>query len=229
MGHIQEIHGLTARRSDWSSKRWLIPVVVCAALILALGAEAKKDQALANKPHPYAAFPLWKDVSGNGPFATLDEGQLPNGTRWGAYASRVGAGRAGYERPCLSIARITSYGLYGQENGCSIPTPAPAGSMALYLDIAFTYQTRPDGPFIGETILGLTFQPTVKSVVLKYADGGELRRRTRFFNSKQQKNTKLPPFRYVALAMMDDVCVEQVVGYSDTGAELFSAETGLCF
>lgn len=209
-------------------KRWLISAV-CTTLILALGAEIKRDQALANERHPYAGFPLWRDVFGNGPFATLIEGQLPNGSRWGAYASRVGGGRVGYERPCLSIAQITRYGEYRNANGCAIPTPAPNRSMALYLFIATTYQTRPDGPFVGETILGLTFQPAVRSVVLKYKDGGQLARRTQLFNFKQQKKTKLPPFRYVALGVMDDVCVEQVVGYSSIGAELFSAETGLCF
>lgn len=205
--------------------------VLCTALILALSAEVENDQALANKRHPYAGFPLWKDVSGKGPFATLIEGQLPNETRWGAYASRVGAGRVGYERPCLSIARITRFGEYGAVHGCGplVPTGDQSSNYPNYIYIAATYQTRPDGPFIGETALGLTFKTTVRSVVLKYAHGGELRRRTRFFNSKQQKKTKLTPFRYVALGLMDDVCVEQVVGYSSTGVELFSAETGLCF
>jgi hypothetical protein len=101
------------------------------------------------------------------------------------------------------------------------PTP-------VYLAISATYQTKPDGPFIGESVLGLTFDPMVRSAVLEYDDGGQLQRRTRLFNSKQQKKTKLPPFRYIAVALQDDVCVATVVGYSKDRSELASAETGLC-
>jgi len=74
----------------------------------------------------------------------------------------------------------------------------------------------------------LTFASAVRSVVLKYAGGGQLQRRTRLFNSKQQRKTKLPPFRYIALALQEDVCAESVVGYGENGAELFSSDTVLC-
>jgi hypothetical protein len=184
--------------------------------------------ASASQRSPYAKFPLYKDVSGHGPFATLDEGQLPNKTRWGAYASRVGKGRLGYERPCLSLAHITRWGQYTDVHGCGIPAPTEKRSMPVFLSIAATYQTKPDGPFIGEAILGLTFSTAVRSVVLEYEDGGQLQRQTRLFNSKQQKKTKLPPFRYIAVALQKDVCVSNVIGFSKNGTELFSFETLLC-
>lgn len=209
--------------------RWLT-LIACSCVAFGLFLGSFRGQALASSP--YAAFPLWKDVSGNGPFATLGEGQLPNGTRWGAWASRVGAGRRGYEKPCLSLARITESGVYAAVHGCAPLEPtkdqASAKYWPNYVYIGATYQTRPDGPFVGETVLGLTFDPTVSSVVLKYAGGGQLQRRTRLFNSRQQKKTKLPPFRYIALALQQDVCAESVVGFGKNGAELFSAETVLC-
>lgn len=217
-------------RARVEGKKWLLPIV-CVLLGWMLAFQVREDQASGSQRSPYAAFPLWKDVSGSGPFATLREGQLPNGTRWGAYVSRVGKGRLGYERPCLSMARITRIGLYTDVHGCapvlSIEDEA-SSYVPNYLSISATYQTRPDGPFIGETVLGLTFNRSVRSVVLKYADGGQMRQQTRLFNARQQDKTKLPPFRYVAIALQKDVCVATVIGYGNSGAELFSAETVLC-
>lgn len=205
-------------------KRLLAGICTAVALVLfAAGGEATAGQR-----SPYAGFPLYKDVSGNGPFATLGEGQLPNRSRWAVYASRVGKGRRGFEQPCLSLARITRIGEYTDVHGCGPLVPTDDEAPPNYAYIAATYQTRPDGPFIGETVLGLTFRPTVRSVVLKYVDGGQMQRDTRLFNAKQQKKTKLPAFRYVALALQQDVCVATVEGFSGDGTQLFSAETGLC-
>jgi hypothetical protein len=201
---------------------------VSAALFLVIVVLAEPVDGRASQRSPFAGFPLYKDVSGNGPYATLDEGQLSSRTRWGAYASRVGAGRRGYEQPCLSLARITRYGEYGDVHGCAPLVPTATYAIPNYLYIAGTYQTKPNGPFVGETVMALSFGTTVQSVVLKYTDGGQLRRRTRFFNPKQQRKTHLPPFRYIAMALQDDVCVETVVGFSRSGSEVFSAEPGLC-
>jgi hypothetical protein len=209
-----------------SAGRWSKSLLVCAAAALLFSGYGA--QAGAAERSPYAGFPLYKDVSGGGPFATLDEGQLPDQTRWGAYASRVGGGTRGYEQPCLSLARITRFGEYTDVHGCGPLVPAEDQSPPNYAYIAGSYQAKKDGPFIGETVLGLTFKPMVRSAVLKLVGGRQLQRRTRFFNSRQQKKTSLPPFRYIAIALQDDVCAETVVGYSAAGSELFSAETGLC-
>lgn len=208
-------------------RRWR-GLLACAAFVLMIFGISNGGDARASQRSPFADFPLYKDVSGNGPFATLDEGQLPNKTRWGAYASRVGKGWPGYERPCLSLAHITRWGEYTDVHGCGRLAPTAESSMPNFLFIAATYQTKPDGPFIGEAILGLTFSTAVRSVVLEYEDGGQLQRRTRLFNSKQQEKTKLPPFRYIAVALQKDVCVETVIGYSEDGSELFSAKPLLC-
>ena len=207
--------------------RWL-KASVAALLLVSLVVPSGTD-AHASQRSPYAGFPLHKDVSGNGPFATLGEGQLRNGTRWGVWASRVGAGRPGYERPCLSLARITRWGLYGDKHACGKPASPEQGQAPVYVSVGGAYRTKPKGRVTRETVLGLSFSPTVRSALLKYTNGDELRQPTRFFNVEQQKKTNLPPFRYIALALQDDVCVETVVGYSKGGSELFSAETGLCF
>jgi hypothetical protein len=207
--------------------RWLVPMACLASALLLLAASPRVD-ASTSKQSPYAGFPLYKDVSGSGAFATLDEGQLPNQTRWGVYASRVGAGRRGYEQPCLSLARITQFGEYTDAHACGPLAPTGDQAVPTHAYIAGSYREKKDGPVVGETVLGMSFRPTVRSVVLEFVDGRQLQRRTRLFNSKQQKKTKLPPFRYVAVALQDDVCAGVVVGYSKDGSELFSAETGLC-
>ena len=216
----------TAAKARWMGR---LALVVCAAFSLTFIAVVSDRDASANQRSPFAGFPLAKDVSGNGPFATLGEGQLPNGTRWGVWASRVGAGRLGYERPCLSLARITRSGLYRDGHACGRLAPRAKGAKPVYVSIGGVDQTKPGGPIVGESVLGLSFSPSVWSAVLKYVDGGEIVRRTQFFNLKQQRKTNLPPFRYIALALQDDVCVETVVGYSKSGTELFSAGTGFCF
>ena len=218
---------MTRIANGWWMRRPLL--LLCAAFSLVLCAGTKADDASGDQASPYAGFPLSKDVSGNGPFATLGEGQLSNGTRWGIWASRVGVGRLGYERPCLSLARITRHGLYADKHMCGKLIPTSDVSHPVYVSIAASYTNKPNGSTIRESMVGLSFRQIVRSAVLKYADGRELRQRTRFFNTKQQKKTSLPPFRYIALALRDDVCVETVVGYSKAGDELFSAKTGLCF
>ena len=128
----------------------------------------------------------------------------------------------------MSLARITVVGEYGAVHGCGPLIPKGNQDVPNYVYIAGAFQANPDGPLIGESVLGLTFSPAVRSAVLKYVGGGQLRRQTQLFNGKQQAKTKLSPFRYIALAVQDDVCVGTVVGYSKSGSELFSAETLLC-
>lgn len=209
-------------RSCW--QRAIVGAIL-AVLLLPLSSAAAAG---GGQQSPFADFPLYKDVFGSGPFAKLGEGQLPNRSRWGAYASRVGKGRRGYEQPCLSLARITRFGEYSAVHGCSPLVPTDEEAPPNYVYIAGSTQFKEDGPVIGESVLGLSFQPKVRSVVLKYVGGGQLRRRTQLFNGKQQAKTKLTPFRYLALAVQADICAGTVVGYSKNGAELFTAETGLC-
>jgi hypothetical protein len=198
--------------------------VGCAVSVLPMAGKAGAGE---RQQAPFASFPLYKDVVG-GPFATLGEGRLPNKSRWGAYASRLGDGKRGYEQPCLSLARITRFGEYSAVHGCSPLVPTDDEAPPNYVYIAASSQLKKDGPVVGESVMGLSFKPGVRSVVLRYTNGGQLTRRTRLFNASQQRKTKLTQFRYVAFAVQADVCVESVIGFSKSGDELLSAATGLC-
>jgi hypothetical protein len=181
--------------------------------------------------NPYADFPLWKDVPGR-TFAVLGEGSLPKRTRWGVYASRGGTGRKGYENPCISVALITVFGEYGNAYACRPLLPDPerpvsADEPVVYVAIAGSGM-EPGGAVIGETVMGLSFSLGVRQVVAKFAEGGQIMRQTKLFNARQRTKTHLPPFRYVALGLQRDFCVETVVGYGAADQAEFEAPTDAC-
>lgn len=174
----------------------------------------------------FNTFPLWMDVPGR-TFITLREGRLGDGTRWAVYASRVGQGQRGRKNPCLSVARITHAGGYGDAHRCGEPTPS-GNQPPVYVSITGSYQNRPDGPVIGEAVMGLSFRVDVKRVKLVFADSGSLVRPTKLVNASQMRKTGLPAFRYVALGLQRDVCVDTVIGYNQSGETIFEAPTRLC-
>jgi hypothetical protein len=76
--------------------------------------------------------------------------------------------------------------------------------------------------------MGLSFRVDVKRVKLVSADSGSMVRTTKLVNAAQMRKTGLPAFRYVALGLQRDVCVETVIGYDQTGETIFEAPTRLC-
>ncbi len=174
----------------------------------------------------FDSFPLWIDVPGQ-TYITLNEDRLSDGTRWGVYASRVGQGQRGQKNPCLSVARITRAGGYGDAHRCGEPTPE-GNQPPVYVSITGSYQNRPSGPEIGESVMGLSFRVDVQRVKLVFADSGSMTRPTKLVNAAQRRKTGLPAFRYVALGLQRDVCVETVIGYDQTGESTFEAPTRLC-
>ena len=175
----------------------------------------------------FDSFPLWKDVPGRS-FAKLGEGRLKSGTRWGVYASRVGSRRTRREEPCISAARITVGGRYTDAHGCGPLAPQPGSDPPVYVTITGSGQNELNGPVVGESVLGMTFKYQVRSVLLRFSNATEMAHRTRLFNAKQMVKTGLAKFRYIAIGLQRDVCVQEVVGYSATGGQLFSRQTDLC-
>lgn len=174
----------------------------------------------------FNSFPLWMDVPGRA-FITLNEGRLGDGTRWGVYASRVGQGQKGRGNQCLSVARITHAGGYGDAHRCGEPTPS-GNQPPVYVSMSGSYQNRPNGPIIGEVVMALSFRVDVKRVKLELADSGSMVRPTKLVNAAQMRKTGLPAFRYVALGLQEDVCVETVIGFDQSGDLIFEAPTRLC-
>jgi len=171
----------------------------------------------------YADFPLWKDVPGR-TFAVLGEGSLRNRTRWGVYASRASGSKRAYENPCVSVASITAFGVYGNAHRCGplLPASEPSTEPAIYVAIGGSSSKS------GETVMGLSFSPQVQKVVARFAAGGQITRRTKLLNARQRAKTHLPPLRYIALGLQRDVCVETVIGYDAAGSVILQAPTQSC-
>lgn len=187
-----------------------------------LGASAQSSQSSA-----YDSFPLYKDVPGDA-FARLGEGKLSDGTRWAAYASRGTRADKGRKEPCLSVARITRFGEYGYAGQCGPLAPDGPGNAPVYVSISGSYDTKPGGKVIGESVNALSFKLSVEKVVLTLSTGETLTRRTKIFNSAQKAKTNLTGFRYLAIGMQRDACVISVTGFNHQGKVILQEDTSGC-
>jgi hypothetical protein len=173
-------------------------------------------------------FPLWIEVPGDS-FATLDHGQLPNGSKWGSYVSRVGAGSTNSKHPCVTVARLSAIGEFHSASDCGpLAGSSDAGREPVYASISETYQNRVGGPVRAETVMALTFGPKVVRVVMNLASGDEMAMHARLLSRRQQRKSGVVSLRFVALALQREVCVVGVTGYDSSQAELFTASTDLC-
>jgi len=175
-------------------------------------------------------FPLWIEVPA-ARFAVLAQGQLPNETKWASYISRYGRHRASAQRPCVTVARLTKIGEFQSASDCGILIGSSVASepeVPVYTSISLTYQNVVGGPVRSETVMALTFGPEVTRVVMNLASGGEMAMHTRLLSRRQQRKSGVAPLRFVALALMREVCVVGVTGYDNRQAELFSASTDVC-
>lgn len=172
-------------------------------------------------PSEFASFPLWKDVPGRS-FAKLAEGYLRNGSRWAAFASRVGSGRRGRETPCVTVARISRHGRYGTAHECG--PLAPRSSEEPPVMALMTYAEEQSG----ETNLAMSFQTSVRSIIVTSSAGKSYRWHTHLLNSAQRSKGHLPPLRYVATSLEEAICPLRISGYGADGEALFEVATHEC-
>lgn len=203
--------------------------VALVAALVGLGVFGLMANAQAPQSSDYDAFPLYKDVPGES-FARLGEGKLSDGTRWAAYASRGIRANKGRMEPCLSVARITRFGEYGNASQCGPLAPDGSGSgpPPVYVSISGSYDTKPGGKVIGESVNALSFKTSVEKVALTFSTGDVLTRRTKLFNSKQRAKAHLTGFRYLAIGMQRDICVTSVTGFNHLGAVILQEDTSGC-
>jgi hypothetical protein len=211
----------------WSA-RLMLAMCVAVGLFVAPAALGSRDMGRSGA-NPYAAFPLWKDVPG-GAFATLDEGEL-RGTRWGVYASRVGSQPASRFRPCITVAKITRLGLYGNVQGCGPLAPVGDRVNQLPVDPLYGASSRftVGGEVRRETFFGISLDPEVVRVTIALDPGRSINRPARLVNARQVKKVHLTQFRFVAAALPRDTCIHRIVGYNRTGEVILDAETFECF
>lgn len=222
------------KEKGWRRRGWLIALLGLglslgiAALASAWGATVKgsANGGSIARANPYDEFPLWSGVPGR-TFAILKEGKLPNGTRWGVYASRVGDGVPGFEHPCLTVAKISRVGAYGHVYECGRPTPQD-GEPPVYPHINATFQEDAKGPVRGEAVMAFSVEVDVTRVRATASTGATMSWPTRQISSRQRAKARLPSFRYVAVALSKDVCVASLAGYKSDGKLAFERPTEAC-
>jgi len=208
------------------SKRGLLLLILASSLWLGVGGTFA-DALERSASSPYDDFPLAKDVPGK-PYALLGEGKLRNRTRWAAYASRVGHRRRSRLQPCLSVARITREGEYGNATQCGPLAPTEPGEPPVLVSISGSYIDRPGGPVIGEGVYAISVAPFIRHLRLVASSGRILSLRTKLFNNTQQRKTGLSKFRYVSLGIQSDLCFSAIEGYNSAGAKVLDDETFMC-
>lgn len=162
-----------------------------------------------------AGFPLWKGVPTER-FATLKEGKTPHGSRWGVYAYR-GDVRS---RPCLLVSRITAVGLYGISTGCGAlaPSQEPRSSPVV---VSVEEWQRNGGPE-PTVFYGLSFAPGVERVELVLGSGATIVRQTRL-SLAQSRKAQVPRFRFLALSLERDSCIERMTAFDRDGNVVLSS------
>jgi hypothetical protein len=202
-------------------------IVTTAILVLSSGGNSDHPD-VASPPrinHEFDDFPLWREVPGR--FAKIDEAKLRSGTRWAAYVSRVGAGRSGRENPTLTVARITDtpgHGDYNDESASGPLAPIREG----WSPVTAIFATF-DSPWEkGQTILAMSFKPSIASILIMTADGEAIRKRTHLLNGYQRHKTHLPFMRYVALGVERELCLAKVVGYDADREVVFEGPYKKC-
>ena len=185
----------------------------------ALGAGSGRSEA--------TAFPLWKAVPTRA-FATLGTGML-HGTHWAIYAFRGSEKSKARTRPCLVVAHLTKDGRYGSSIECGFLAPALGSDVApVYTLFGASYQRQAHGPVVGETFLGMSIAASVRSVTLTVEPGGSVSRKTQLLSSRQSAKAHLAPFRYVALAIPRNICVDHIVATDFLGSIVIDADGNEC-
>lgn len=174
----------------------------------------------------YDGFPLWKDVPGHS-FAVLGEGRL-HGTRWAVFASRGYNDKQAAQKPCVTVAKISAQGVYGNSLGCGPLAPVNGRRVPPVHPLQSEATRFASGRVVGESIMGLTFGVQVEKVHLDLRPGPDITRATRLISSGQASKARLQLFRYLALSVGREVCVSGIQGYDASGALVLDADTFEC-
>jgi hypothetical protein len=185
------------------------------------------DTASGNGKSVSSGFPLSKDIPAR-TFATLEEANSSQGTRWAVYAYRGRAGKHPGQSPCLWLAHITRPGLYGFSSGCGPLAPSAGRSVPPVIVSLGLSMSEPNGRTKGESFHALTFATNVHAIELKLSSGASVRVRTRLLNARQSEKAAVTRFRYVARVFRRDVCIAGVQGFDRSGGVVLEDDFDDC-
>jgi hypothetical protein len=170
-------------------------------------------------PQSVKEYPLWKVVPVKA-FAVLGEGYISN-VRWGIYAYRDGP----RTKPCIVEANLAFNGLYSSTDQCGGLAPPSREPIST---ITTSSSEWPNGRRVEYSVIGFAVGAEVNELSLDLRPGRMLRRRTRLLSQQQAHKARLQQFRYLTVSLARKVCVNQVSGFSDSGAEVISTAPSEC-
>lgn len=220
----------------WSSAtlRRLVAVLFLALVGLLLlvtvghrGSSAQSPPALRGNLSEFEDFPLWKDVP-TATFAVIGKGRVRD-TRWAAFVFRGSPKRQGAKRPCVQVARISASGLYGYATECGPLAPAQGSSVPpVYAATSSSHRDGPGEPVVGESFIGMALAPHVVGIQLGLSSGRYVTRRTSVLSTRQSRKANVRRFRYIAIGLARDVCINHITGMDARGGKVIDAATNEC-
>jgi hypothetical protein len=200
-----------------------IRLLAIVALGAAVGVVAASTASGSRDLTEHSRFPLWRFVPTER-FSSLAEGYL-GGTQWGTYV--YSAGKHERNRACLTLAKITEYGLAGNAGDCADVTGTVNRIPAEAL-IGAAYKEEVGGPIFEEGFLGMLLPRSVVRVRLDIGSGIQLVKRTQYLGKRRQKKAGVPALRYLAFAVHRNLCIDGITGYSSTGRKVLDQRREEC-
>ena len=207
-------------------------LVACAALaILDRPGAASGDIAghgrSGSEPHWVAEIPLWRYAGlPRDSFAVLDEG-IVRKTKWGLYAFR--SKRTG--DPCLALVDLLFAGVHHAFSVHSERSCRPSASLdrrPISVHSGYQYQERVGAPIVSADGLGFGFSDQVSHVSMDLQSGTHRTFAPRMMSSQQARKAGVMPFRYLAVGVASEVCIDRVEGFDDAGNQLFAYAPEQC-
>lgn len=163
-------------------------------------------------------------------FAVLREGRSPRGTRWGVYVfNRLGRGNTNSKkRPCILLATVTKAGEYGYSDECGPLAPAAGVTVPPVTVGSGSARLFPGGNEVGESFWAMTFAPDIEMVEIDAPRIKTIQARTRLLSKSQAMKAHVNRFRYIAVSILEETCLDRVRGVDAVGAVRLDASFSEC-
>jgi hypothetical protein len=163
-------------------------------------------------------------IADRGQFVLLDSGKVST-SRWGMSVERS-EGRRGNHRPCIQVAI---------ESKVTAPPEDPLLPGSSHSEVCGSLFPAPTVQAIVDEIsnppiavLALAFRTTVHKVRLYLGSRGDRLISLSLLSTRQARKAGVIQFRYAALALVGDICLNRFVTYSASGEILDPGERMPC-
>lgn len=208
------------------------------ATVVALGASsgssagwsAKTDKRATGRQNqkPLTTFPLEVDVPVK-KYAVLRRSVDPS-TYWKAFAFRAPPAESNRSggKACIAVGGVSKRGEYQFTGDCGPLSPVTGETESPVYTRLSTVETLNGKRTGGETVIAMSTSTEVARLTLDLEPGPPISAKTRLFDSTEAAKINLRPFRFIAVAIPRQVCVQGATGTSRAGAIVLKASGFEC-